>query len=248
MPLSDILATGLEAGLPIAGAYFGPLGVGAGGIAGQALGSGIRSAFRTPTVQEQARDQLIGRLQQPNQLPGFGGIQQTAMNDFYNRIVPELQGRYGGRQGAFSSALGQAGSDLASRLAGLRTNYELQGAGLGQQREGMLGSLLTGQQNLAQNQNQFNQSAMLSMLGQLLGGSQHQDLMTQFGLNSAGQAASGAEGRQAQATNQQLGAANQAAGYPQNFDTVYNQGGPGLLAPLLQGALSGLGGLTSLIR
>ncbi len=37
MALSDMLATGLEAGLPILGAGFGPVGVAAGGMAGPAL-------------------------------------------------------------------------------------------------------------------------------------------------------------------------------------------------------------------
>lgn len=232
-----MLATGLEAGLPILGTAFGPMGVAAGGMAGQALGRGVRSAFHTPTAQELVRDQLMGRLQQGPQLPGFGGIQQTAMNQFYNDIVPQLQARYGGRSGAFATALGEGGRDLASRLAALRTNYEMQGAGLGQQREGMLANFLTGQQNLGQNQQQFNQSAMLSQLSQLLGGTQHQDMMNQFGLNQFGQNAAAAEGLQQNQINQQLGAANQGMGYPQQFDMVYDQGQPGLLQGIFGGFL-----------
>ncbi len=238
MPLSDRLGSifGAAGALGGAAAFPGiaPFAGAAGGLAGRELGGALGSYFHTPTPQELAQQAQIQRLQQPTPGINFAPIEQSAMGNFRNRIVPQLAEQYNGQQGAFATAIGQGGSDLAERLAALRSQYDFQGAQMNQNREGMLGSLLSGQQSLGQNQNQFNQMQTQSGLDNLLNSFNQLGQARQFGVQQAGQAATGAEDYQNQWLKTLLGAGEAGAGRGQNFDTVYGAGTSGMLQKLFE--------------
>jgi len=86
--------------------------------------------------QESALNQL---LQQGLQGADFGGIEDIARKRFQEETVPTLAERFtsmgagGQRSSAFESALGRAGSDLESQLAGLRGQFGMQQLGMGLQ-------------------------------------------------------------------------------------------------------------------
>lgn len=65
----------------------------------------------------------------------FGGIENMARKQFSENTIPSLAERFSTlgaqRSSEFRGALGQAGSDLESQLAGLRSQYGLQQARLG---------------------------------------------------------------------------------------------------------------------
>lgn len=68
----------------------------------------------------------------------FGPIEQREVKRFQTETIPGLAERFtaqggGQRSSAFQGALGQAGSDLGERLAGLRANFGAQQLGFGLQ-------------------------------------------------------------------------------------------------------------------
>lgn len=242
MDLSSLLSGGLGTAGAIGGAIYGGglPGASIGSALGSQLGRGIGSYFQTPSPQQLAQQAQIGRLQQPTPGINFAPIERAAMNNFNNRIAPQLAEQYNGQQGAFATALGQGGSDLAERLAALRAQYNFQGVQANQQREGLLGNLLSGQQNFAQNESQFNQNQAQTGIQSLLRALGQQDINEQFGINQSGQTAQSAENEQYRQLQQLLAAANGAAGRGQNFDTVYGQAQPGLVQGAAQGGTAAL--------
>ena len=95
---------------------------------------------------------LQGLLGQPSMLQGldFGGIENQARKGWQESTIPSLAERFssmgtGGSQGssAFTQSLGQSGAGLESDLAGLRSSYGLQRAGLGLQEQGQRGNILS---------------------------------------------------------------------------------------------------------
>ena len=96
---------------------------------------GEREQFqRNPTQTPQGMDylnQLLASAGQNLQNPqaGFQPFADRATNQFNTEIIPEIANRFtnsgGQRSGAFQAALGNAGSDLASRLAQMSSEYGL---------------------------------------------------------------------------------------------------------------------------
>lgn len=68
-------------------------------------------------------------LQQPSQF-NFGPIEEQARSGFTQRIIPSIAERFTAlgaqRSSAFPQLLGQAGSDLESQLAAMKSQYKLQ--------------------------------------------------------------------------------------------------------------------------
>jgi hypothetical protein len=99
----------------------------------------------------------------------YQNFSAPAMTDFQQQIVPGIAERFGG-EGALSSSgfnqtMGAAGSDLAQRLAALRSGLQMQGASLQQQLSSQLAGMA---QQPVQNQfelaglNQNRQNMLLS--------------------------------------------------------------------------------------
>lgn len=107
--------------------------------------------------QQSAMDTLLGRGMQYTNFPA---MEQQAINQFNQQIVPGLAERFTSTGGglsspAFASQLGQAGAGLAQNLHGMRANYgmNLLNAGLSPRysslnqipgSQGVLGNLGTG--------------------------------------------------------------------------------------------------------
>lgn len=209
MPFGDILrggARGLGQVAPVLGTGIGAFFGGPGGAAvGQGIGSGLGSILNylgQPSGQQQqqqvpeiaAQQQMLQQMQQPFQ-GGFQPIAEEEMRRFQQDILPQLKEQLtaGGQGlgGPMAQAMGGAGQDLATRLAGLGSQYGLQERGLEQQRLGGLGQYLTGQQQLglqaqqlAQRNRQLGQSG-LAGLGGFAG--QAGQLGLQRGLEGIGQ-------------------------------------------------------------
>ncbi len=126
-----------------------------------------------PTMEE--INASLPNLQQSD----FGPIEQLARQNFEQKTIPSIAERFAGLGGlnstAFRGELGNAGSNLESQLAALRSAHGLQQSGLelqrgelGTRRAGVLGQLGLGQQ--AQNQ------AQAQALGQLRLGGRGQQL------------------------------------------------------------------------
>ncbi len=245
MALSDRLGSllGVAGGAAATAAFpqFGPASFMGGQMLGSQLGGALGDFFHQQTPGELAQAAQVQRLQQP--IPGinFAPIQQSAMNNFNNRMVPQLAEQYNGQQGAFATALGQGGSDLAERLAALRAQYDFQGAQMNQNREGMLGNLLSGQQNQMQNMNQFNQMQTGSGLNNLMNAFGQLGQANQFGVNQSGQAATNAENEQYRQLQQLLQARQSVIGQGQNYDTIYNQAQPGGVERMIQNLIAAAG-------
>lgn len=80
----------------------------------------------------------LGGERLANPTAGFNPIAQQANREFYTRTVPSLAEHFtaqggGQRSSAFQGALGQAGADLQSQLAGQQAQYGLQQQGLATQ-------------------------------------------------------------------------------------------------------------------
>ena|SRR5258708_30004141 len=84
--------------------------------------------------QQQVMDLLLqlGGEKQQNPYEGFEGIEQNALNNFFEQIVPQLtEGFSGSGNNAYSSPvlqtnLSSAGSSLAQRLAAMQNEYGMQ--------------------------------------------------------------------------------------------------------------------------
>jgi len=150
------------------GQYVGQQAFGMGmqglGKAGEALGNtrigkslGLNNLFG-PSQESQQNTQRMNdyyqQLQQPIQ-GDFSGIENDQMRQFQEQILPMIQSQYGRGGGRSTSGYGDAqrlgATDLASRLGALRSQYDMQIQGLNQQRQGMLGNMLGGQQNYMMN-------------------------------------------------------------------------------------------------
>lgn len=242
MPLGDLGSLALETGLPLLGSYFGP----AGALAGGALGQGLSDYFRGPSQYDTALQQLMGQYQQPYQFNpvDFGPIAQEQTRQFQQQTVPGLAERFtsagGQRSSAFRQQLGQAGSDLASRLAALQAEHNvgqqqagMQNQGLNLQRMSGLMGLLQGQQ---QNQ-QYNRGMRNQQIGNfaniLQQGGFQKDLLQQLKAQSAQQ-------RHGQQLSGYQGFANTATGQPTS-DYVQHGRQPGALETALGPVLQYLG-------
>lgn len=132
---------------------------------------------------QQAQQHLLRQLQQPGQFQpiGFQPIANEATRQFEQDIIPGLAERFSGmggqRSSAFQQSLGQAGGDLASRLAALGSQHAvgqqqagMQQQGLNQQLLGQLAQFLQGQGQLGLGQQQLGQQqrqTALSALGNI---------------------------------------------------------------------------------
>jgi len=90
--------------------------------------------------QTQAGMSGLQQLQNPYQ--GFEGIENYAQNQFKQNILPSIGQRLGMAGGAqsspsFHAQLGRAGTDLASQLGALRSQYGFQNQAMGLQSLGM---------------------------------------------------------------------------------------------------------------
>lgn len=100
------------------------------------LGQPARIEQFSPYSQSQQNIfDLLGQLglsQLQNPYQGFEPIQQQAMNQFQQEIVPTLAERFTSlgnnrlSSGAFASQLGQAGAGLQGNLAALKSQYGMQ--------------------------------------------------------------------------------------------------------------------------
>lgn len=85
----------------------------------------------------------LGLQQLQNPTAGFQPIANQARNQFNNQTIPGLAERFtslggsGQRSSAFQGALGSAGSDLESQLAGMQAQYGQRQQALGQNLLGM---------------------------------------------------------------------------------------------------------------
>lgn len=127
---------------------------------------------------EQAQEYLYKMLQQPQQFQqvNFAPIAQEAQRQYLQDVVPGLAERFSGsqRSSAFQQALGQSGSDLASRLAAMRAQHEVgqQGAqmqqqGINQQLLPILAQYLTSQQGFGLGRQELAQRQRQQALGGL---------------------------------------------------------------------------------
>lgn len=247
MALGELGALALETGLPVLGGiYGGPGGLALGGFLGQGLGGALRHLTSEPSQNQLDTQDLIRQLQQPYQF-NFQPIANEEMRRFQQQTVPSLAERFSGldaqRSSAFRQSLGAAGSDLSSRLAALQAQTGLQSAGINQQRMGQLGSLLSGQQQMANQQDQYRQGLYNNMLGNAVQGylgMGGQELQRQLGVGGLLGQAAGMQG------NYNLGGLNGLSGLSgqglnQGVSNMYQARQPGVLESVL-GPLFTLGG------
>lgn len=175
-----------------------PLGQGALGFAGAYGGKKLSDYLFGKPQSETAQNYLYQALQAPQrfQQVSFDPIAQEAQRQYMQDVVPGLAERFGGsqRSSAFQQALGQSGSDLASRLAAMRAQHNVgqQGAQMQQQtiNQQLLpilaqylssqGQLGLGRQQLGQAQRQAALSG-LGALGSLGMGQSSEDINRQIG-------------------------------------------------------------------
>ncbi len=145
------------------------------GQAGNQLQNPQQQFNAQPGIQ-QLMQLLTGQLGQqgrPTDTSGFNPIEAHATRQFNTQTIPGLAERFQamggqgtGNSSAFQGALGQAGSDLQSGLASLRSQYGIQQQGLNQRQQGLNQGLL-GQLLGTQGQQQgLNQNLLLNILQQ----------------------------------------------------------------------------------
>lgn len=98
----------------------------------QGGGSYLQAPIYNPQQQQQLSNLLeMGGQRLANPTKGFQPFEEQARKQFQTNTIPSLAERFtamggGQRSSAFQGALGQAGSDLESQLAGLRSQYGTQ--------------------------------------------------------------------------------------------------------------------------
>lgn len=170
-------------------------GTALGGAAGSAFGSllgylgqeteeekAAREAQREQIPEVAAQTRLLQQMQQPFQNQ-FAPIAAEEQRRFSQNIIPQIAERFAGRNsGAFRQQLSQAGQDLATRLASLGSQYNLQERGLEQQRQSQLGSYLAGQQQLGLGAQQLANQQQNTGIQGLLGGGRLGTQLGQLGM------------------------------------------------------------------
>jgi len=156
----NMLGGALGGAIPGAGAGFmmgGPLGALLGGLGGAgagAIGGGLASfpGVQNALLGEEGKQQNLQRFppeitkilqqlaQQGMQNMDFGGIENRARQQFQTQTIPSLAERFtsmggqgGQRSSAFESSIGNAGANLESQLASLRSQFGMQQLGMGLQ-------------------------------------------------------------------------------------------------------------------
>lgn len=238
--MGDFLRGGAKFGAaaaPFAGAalgsFFPGIGTAIGGAAGGGLGALLsqlstvgldnpNKALESQFGQSQAELLQQLRQQQPFQPLSFAPIEQEYIRQFNQQTIPGIAERFTGNQrsSAFQNALGGAGSDLASRLAGLRGQFDvgqqqaaMQNRGQNLSQMGQLQNMLQAQQMFGLKRGEQSQYAQQQLLNSLLSGLQGYGNLQQ--------------GQMQQAAN--LAGQGLGMGSGQQFDLSYRPGQKGFL-------------------
>jgi hypothetical protein len=103
-------------------------------------------------MDNNARSYLLQQLMSQNQGSSFDPIEQRYRRQFNEQTLPRINEQFGGSglggSGPHRSAISTAETDLAERLAALRSQHQLQSDNMSQNRLGMLGQYLGGQGQL----------------------------------------------------------------------------------------------------
>ncbi len=161
------------------GALGGPLGALGGQLAGsflqnQALpwlGNKLFGGNDMTQQHQQGQQELLQGLRTPYRA-NFEPIAAAARGRFENQTIPGIQNRFAGagleNSSGMLGALSSAGGDLERELAMLQEQSQGNEFDRNQGRLGQLGGYLGGQQQLAQNENQFNKKYTNDLLGRAL--------------------------------------------------------------------------------
>lgn len=165
MAFSDILGGLIEGGGALAGGYFGgPVGMTAGLAAGNRLGGLASSYFKKPSAEDLELTQLRKRLATPyqDQPINYDALAQAEQRRYQQEIMPGIREQYmgaGGGSSALANALARGGSDLAARLAELKTGFQERQQQAGRDVYGMNQQGMMGLANLLQGRLQQQQAA-----------------------------------------------------------------------------------------